>query len=90
MTRNSRWMVLTIMVQIRSNLANLVKEYNEKNAASLSIRQLAVDIEEQYEVVRRLYNDDMERYPRRLLEKLCLYFNCRIDSILIIESSEKP
>ncbi|MFD2216404.1 helix-turn-helix domain-containing protein [Metabacillus endolithicus] len=78
------------MVQIRSNLANLVKEYNEKNAASLSIRQLSVDIEEQYEVVRRLYNDDMERYPRRLLEKLCSYFNCRIDSILIIESSEKP
>lgn len=74
------------MTRIHSNLANLINEYNRKNAASLSIRQLSQEIEEQYEVIRRLCNDDMERYPRRILEKLCDFFQCRIEDILRVES----
>lgn len=43
------------------------------DARGLSIRQLAEEADCHYEVVRRMYNDTMERYPRDLLDKLCAY-----------------
>ena len=56
-------------MQLRSNLKALA------DAKGASIRQVAHDIDYRFESVRQMYNDEMERYPRELLAKLCAYFN---------------
>lgn len=49
---------------------------------SLSIRELAREADCHFEIVRRLYNDTMERYPRDVLDKLCKYLNVTVQDIL--------
>lgn len=63
---------------IRSNLKALT------DARGVSIRQLAQDIGYRFESVRQLYNDEMERYPRDLLAKLCAYFGVTAAEILTL------
>jgi putative transcriptional regulator len=64
---------------IRSNLKALADANNK------SIRQVAKDIDYHFEPVRRLYNDQMERYPRDLIGKLCKYFGCEVSDLLKVE-----
>lgn len=64
---------------VRSTLKLLVDE------RGVSLRELARSIDYRFESVRQLYNDEMERYPRDLLSRLCAYFGCSVDRILTIE-----
>jgi DNA-binding Xre family transcriptional regulator len=64
---------------VRSNLKRLLDE------RQLSIRQVAKDIDHRHESVRQLYNDELERYPRELLTKLCAYLDVTPGDILIID-----
>ncbi|MNB98934.1 hypothetical protein D3C75_461970 [compost metagenome] len=48
----------------------------------LSIREVARGTGINFEVVRRVYNDTMERYPRDVLDKLCKYLNVTVQDIL--------
>jgi len=61
---------------IRSNLRQLCE------ARGVTIREVAREIDYRFESVRQLYNDEMERYPRELLSKLCVYFNVNVSEIL--------
>lgn len=67
-------------MQLRSNLKALA------DARGVSIRELARDIDYRFESVRQLYNDEMERYPRDLLAKLCAYFGVTVAELLVAES----
>lgn len=64
---------------VKSNLKKLLDE------RELSIRQVARDIEYRLESVRQLYHDELERYPRELLSKLCVYLNVTPGEIIIYE-----
>lgn len=68
---------------VKSNLKQLLDE------RELSIRQVAKDIEYRLESVRQLYNDEVERYPRELLTKLCSYLNVTPGEILVYEAENK-
>ncbi|NGQ95477.1 helix-turn-helix transcriptional regulator [Brevibacillus sp. SYP-B805] len=57
------------MPKLRSRLKEIV------DSRGLSIRQVARDIDYRFESVRQMYNDEMERFPRDLIEKLCAYLN---------------
>ncbi|GLI07653.1 MULTISPECIES: helix-turn-helix domain-containing protein [Paenibacillus] len=48
----------------------------------ISIRQLAKDIDYRFDSVRAFYNDQTERYPRELLDKLCTYLGVNIGDLL--------
>lgn len=61
---------------IRSNLKALA------DGRGVSVRQLARDIDYRFETVRLMYNDELERYPRELLDRLCAYFDCEINNLL--------
>ncbi|QNM43723.1 helix-turn-helix domain-containing protein [Shouchella clausii] len=61
---------------IRSNLKTLLDE------RGISIRQLAKDIDYRFESVRKLYNDDLERLPVDLLDRICDYLNINISDLL--------
>jgi DNA-binding Xre family transcriptional regulator len=62
---------------LRSRLKELADQRNIK-----SIRQISRDIDHDFEVVRRMYNDTMERYPRDLLDKLCAYLGVTTGELL--------
>ncbi|MEH7405697.1 helix-turn-helix transcriptional regulator [Bacillus subtilis] len=62
---------------IKSNLKPLLDE------RKISIRQLSREINHEYPTVRKLYNDEMERYPRELLDKVCTYLNIELQELLI-------
>ncbi|WP_373232096.1 helix-turn-helix domain-containing protein [Cohnella sp.] len=64
------------MSRIHSDLKRIADE------RGLSIRQIAKDIDYRFDSVRQLYNDEMERYPRVLLAKLCDYLNVTPDILL--------
>ena len=54
------------------------------NKKGYSIRQLAIDIDTNFENVRRLYHDHTIKYDRVLLAKICDKLNVGIDELLII------
>lgn len=64
---------------VRSNLKAIMDN------KQLTIRQLARDIDHRPESVRQMYNDELERYPRELLTKLCKYFNVTPGELLKLE-----
>ncbi|MBL3637591.1 helix-turn-helix transcriptional regulator [Bacillus sp. PS194] len=64
---------------IKSNLKLIIDE------RKISIRKLSRDINHEYPTVRKLYNDEMERYPRELLDKVCTYLNIELQELLIFE-----
>lgn len=66
------------MPVIRSNLKEIL------DSRELSIRKVARDIDYRFDSVRQMYNDEMERYPRELLTKLCAYLECNIGDILVL------
>ncbi|WEZ09589.1 helix-turn-helix domain-containing protein [Priestia flexa] len=62
---------------LKSNLKVLLDERN------IPIRQVSRDIDYRLESIRMLYHDEMERYPRDLLDKLCVYLDVPIEKLLI-------
>ncbi|MEK5396004.1 helix-turn-helix domain-containing protein [Paenibacillus sp. FSL K6-2859] len=67
---------------LRSNLKALADSHG------ISIRELARDIDYRFDSVRIMYNDEMERYPRELLSKLCVYFSVTAAELLTFDAEE--
>jgi len=70
-------------LQVNSRLKNILDE------RGLSIRKVAADTGLQFESVRRLYNNDTERFPREILAKLCEYLGVGISDLLILENGDR-
>jgi DNA-binding Xre family transcriptional regulator len=64
---------------LRSRLKGILDE------KGISVRQVAREINYRPESVRQMYNDQMERFPRDLLSRLCQYLNITPNDILYIE-----
>jgi DNA-binding Xre family transcriptional regulator len=62
-------------VMLKSNLKQIIDE------RGLSIRQVSRDIDYRFDSVRLMYNDEMERYPRELLSKLCRYLQVTLNDL---------
>lgn len=70
-------------------LRSRLKEIADKR--NISIREISRDIDHSFEVVRRMYNDTMERYPRDLLDKLCAYLGVTTGELLeYVETKKSP
>ena len=69
---------------IRSNLRKLAE------SRDISIRKIAQDIDYRFESVRMMYIDEMERYPRDLLTKLCVYFDVSVSELLTLTDELAP
>ncbi|CDV96334.1 Cro/C1-type HTH DNA-binding domain [Desulfitobacterium hafniense] len=66
---------------IRSRLKEIA------DSRELSIREIARGSDCHFEIVRRLYNDTMERYPRDVIDKLCTYLDVEVGELLTHEKS---
>ncbi|MCC9021506.1 helix-turn-helix domain-containing protein [Bacillus nakamurai] len=67
---------------IKSNLKQILDE------RKISIRQLSNDIDHGFATVRKLYHDEMERYPRDLIDKACTYLNIELHELLIYQKDQ--
>ena len=52
------------------------------DARNLSIREIARGSNCHFEIVRRIYNNTMERYPRDVIDKLCTYLDVGVGELL--------
>lgn len=66
---------------IKSRLKNIA------DARGLSIRQIARDTNSHFETIRRIYNDDMQQYPRDIIDRLCSYLGVEVGELLVHEKS---
>ncbi|MED0586491.1 helix-turn-helix transcriptional regulator [Bacillus subtilis] len=69
---------------IKSKLKTIIDQ------RKIRIRKLSRDIDHEYPTVRKLYNDEMERYPRELLDKVCTYLNIELHELLIFQKDHIP
>ena len=70
-------------MQVNSTLKKILDERN------LSIRKVASDTGIAFESVRRIYNNDTERFPRDVLAKLCAYLDVGIADLLELEKADR-
>ena len=68
---------------VHSNLKSVIDE------KGISIRQVARETNSHFETVRMLYNDEMNRYPRELIGKLCFYLDIPINKLITVTPLEK-
>lgn len=64
---------------IKSNLKAIA------DARKLSIREIAKQADCHFEIVRRMYNDTMERYPRDFLDKLCVSLDVSVGELIRLQ-----
>lgn len=65
------------MIQVR--LDRLMKEKGYTG----SLRSLAIDINDDRERIRRFAANEMTKVPLDLIDKLCDFFDCEINELLI-------
>ncbi|MDO7786920.1 helix-turn-helix domain-containing protein [Desulforamulus aquiferis] len=51
----------------------------------LSVSQVAKEIDYSEDILRQLYEDEMDCYPRDLLAKLCVYFGMPLSDLFTLE-----
>jgi DNA-binding Xre family transcriptional regulator len=61
---------------IRSRLKDII------DSRGISIRQVARDTDSHFETIRRIYNDDMQQYPRDVIDRLCTYLDVGVGELL--------
>lgn len=61
---------------IRSNLKEIA------DSRELSIREIARGSNCHFEIIRRMYNDTMERYPRDVIDRLCTYLGIGVGDLI--------
>lgn len=69
---------------IKSNLKHIL----DSRGDNISIRELARELDCQFETIRRFYNDSMERYPRDVIDKLCKYLGVTPGELIVYVEEE--
>jgi DNA-binding Xre family transcriptional regulator len=69
-------------LQVNSRLKAILDE------RGISIRKAAADTGIQFESLRRLYNNDTERFPREILARLCTYLKVDISDLLELDRQD--
>jgi DNA-binding Xre family transcriptional regulator len=69
-------------MKIKSNLKKLL------DSREISVRKCSMDIDYRFESVRKMYNDDMEHFPKQLISKLCTYLEVEPGEIIVSEKDD--
>jgi DNA-binding Xre family transcriptional regulator len=68
-------------MKIKSNLKALL------DSREISVRKCSIDFEYRFESVRKMYNDDIEHFPKQLISKLCTYLEVEPGELIVSEKS---
>lgn len=66
-------------MKVKSNLKKLL------DSREISVRKCSQDINYRFESVRKMYNDDMEHFPKQLISKLCAYLEVTPGELIVTE-----
>lgn len=70
---------------MRSNIDVLIAQKNqepERAGRRVSLRSLAKDLSISKYTIYAFRNNALDEYPRDMLEKLCIYFDCDIGQLM--------
>jgi DNA-binding Xre family transcriptional regulator len=67
------------MAKIKSNLQKILDE------KEISVLKISKEINYRYESVRKMYNDEMEHFPKELILRLCMHLNVSPGELIILE-----
>ncbi len=70
---------------MKSNLLVLVAQKSQRDGKRVTLRSVSRDTGVSTYTIYALANNEIEEYPRAVLEKLCSYFNCGIGDLLTTE-----
>ena len=77
------------MQKLKSNLLVLVAEKSQRDKKRITLRSVARDTGVSTYTIYALANNDLTEYPREVLEKLCIYFDCQLSDLLKMEDAPK-
>ena len=69
---------------MKSNLLVLVAEKSQRDGKRVTLRSVARDTGVSTYTIYALANNDLNEYPREVLEKLCSYFDCNLGDLLVM------
>ena len=74
---------------MKSNLHVLVANKTQETGKRISLRGLARDLEISTYTIYALANNELEEFPRGVIEKLCNYFGCEVGDLLVMREEKK-
>ena len=77
------------MQKLKSNLLVLVAEKSQRDGKRITLRSVARDTGVSTYTIYALANNDLIEYPREVLEKLCSYFDCQLNDLLMMSDAPK-
>jgi putative transcriptional regulator len=70
--------------KLRSNLLVLVAEKSQRDGKRITLRSVARDTQVSTYTIYALANNELNEYPKEVLETLCNYFECQIGDLLVM------
>lgn len=77
--------MIFIVITIKLHEILYEKQRQNGDARPISLRDLADRVGVHRESLRRFAANEMERVPLDLVAKLCVYLNCKVGDLLVLE-----
>lgn len=76
------------MKRMKSNLLVLIAQKAQKENRRITLRSVARDLGISKHTVYALSRNQLVEYPKDVLERLCTYFDCKLDDLFTLEEEE--
>jgi putative transcriptional regulator len=74
------------MKQVKSNLVVLAAQKAQRDGQRVSLIRIAKDANVSKYTIYALANNELNEYPKDVIERLCNYFDCEIGDLLKLEA----
>jgi DNA-binding Xre family transcriptional regulator len=74
------------MKRVKSNLVVLAAQKAQKDRQRVSLIRIAKETAISKYTIYAMANDELNEYPKDVIEKLCNYFECDIGDLLKLEA----
>ena len=76
---------------MRSNLDVLIAQKKQRDGKRITLRSVAQELDISRYTIYAFANNQLDEYPRAVIEKLCNYFVCDIGELLtMVDAPESP
>lgn len=75
---------------MRSNLVVLAAQKAQRDGQRVSLIRIAKDAKVSKYTIYALANNDLNEFPKDVIERLCAYFECEIGDLLKLENVAEP
>jgi putative transcriptional regulator len=79
------------MKVVRSNLEVLIAQKKQRDGRRITLRSVAQELDISRYTIYAFANNQLDEYPRPVIEKLCNYFGCDVGDLLtMVEAPDSP